>query len=122
MTPLEQARYDLAVSSLRAVAWAYPPILHNHTATLRHHILPLLERTNTMPPPRVPGYTPTEANDHHFLVAWAERFRSTPEALSLAGQRYLAAMKRMSTAELGVFLSTLVVASGQSLPPFPDQQ
>lgn len=75
-----------------------------------------------MPPPRIPGYTPTESNDHHFLVEWAERFRSQPEALSLVGQRYLAAMKRMSTDELGVFLATLVVASGQSLPPFPDQQ
>lgn len=69
-------------------------------------------------------YRPSPERDSKHLTEWAAGLTSGPQAqgLSPQGRRYLLALKEMSQEESHAFLVAWLLASGLSLPPFPDQE
>ena len=69
-----------------------------------------------------PRYRPSAEADRAYLVQWTEETLTNPGAMSELGRRYHEALSSMEDHQALRFLVTWLLASGLSLPPFPDQQ
>jgi hypothetical protein len=70
------------------------------------------------------SYLPSPEKDKEHLVQWSSGLMEEPRVNSLSpiARRYLKALTLMTQEERDVFLIVWLLASGHSLPPFPDQE